>query len=608
MSSPYPSSSNTQIEYSDSGISSEFPGMSYRGTEAAALYYEDREINGVMYRVQNATYNKFAGSWTLVNTALPAYAWEFGTNGTISTLSSPAGTTPFTTWTNTGAFTAFPYVNVKAFGAKGDGVTDDTAAVQRAASALIPGGTLYFPNSSGAYILTPNAANNNNGYPGGPYGECWAVSIPVFPVRIAGESRDGSIIKCASNGFVANNANVFISMLFGIQSFTTQGAIELATLTFDGNSQNQTWGTLAAHNKFLPFFAVGNHEATGAGSSLVVRDVVFRNWSMQAYANYDAQGRGIETFGFESTFVSDSEFILCDTPLWLTRVFATDYVEFFVNNVKIVNPQRSAVYLESCGNLTMTNVQAQADAVTSPTLSGDGLRVSGPGSGSVIENILVTNCRFTNLQFPLAVGYGYGGTVKDSVFSHISAVGCGGGFQLDITDSSCVNTGLISDGCVGTVKWSGFTVYGSHVLNDAGAMDKVRLYNSVSVNSTPNGFVVGGEFEIIGGSVKGNSGSAIGYVNGTAWPSQPANGVIRGVDGLNPGGLLANQPALPASGVAYVNNTNYDCTVFVDGGTVSAIEIGAQNIGPVPSTLRVPAGQSVALTYSAAPTWKWFAD
>jgi hypothetical protein len=43
-------------------------------------------------------------------------------------------------------------INVKAFGAKGDGVTDDAAAVQLAFDKF-PNGTIFFPRSTGAYIL-----------------------------------------------------------------------------------------------------------------------------------------------------------------------------------------------------------------------------------------------------------------------------------------------------------------------------------------------------------------------------------------------------------------------------------------------------------------------
>lgn len=49
-------------------------------------------------------------------------------------------------------------INVKhpTYGAKGDGVTDDTAAIQAAADAIsgVSGGTLYFPRTSGHYVIS----------------------------------------------------------------------------------------------------------------------------------------------------------------------------------------------------------------------------------------------------------------------------------------------------------------------------------------------------------------------------------------------------------------------------------------------------------------------
>lgn len=54
-------------------------------------------------------------------------------------------------------------LNVKAFGAKGDGVTDDTAAVQAAINAAnaANGGVIYFP--SGIYLIGSALVIPNNG-------------------------------------------------------------------------------------------------------------------------------------------------------------------------------------------------------------------------------------------------------------------------------------------------------------------------------------------------------------------------------------------------------------------------------------------------------------
>ena len=87
-------------------------------------------------------------------------------------------------------------------------------------------------------------------------------------------------------------------------------------------------------------------------------------------------------------------------------------------------------------------------------------------------------------------------------------------------------------------------------------------------------------------------------------------GLIRNNHGYNPVGKLAAQPTVPASGTAYVNSTGIDCTVYLTGGTFTGNhQIGGQSIGNSTATvLRVAAGQSVTLTYSAAPTWLWIGD
>lgn len=76
-----------------------------------------------------------------------------------------------------------PVVNVRKFGATGDGVTDDTEAIKRAFEACPDGGTVFFPST-----------------PPGPYGERRGyVYIGSFPsdllqpgkfVRVSGDNTD----------------------------------------------------------------------------------------------------------------------------------------------------------------------------------------------------------------------------------------------------------------------------------------------------------------------------------------------------------------------------------------------------------------------------------
>lgn len=78
--------------------------------------------------------------------------------------------------------------------------------------------------------------------------------------------------------------------------------------------------------------------------------------------------------------------------------------------------------------------------------------------------------------------------------------------------------------------------------------------------------------------------------------------------GYNPLGHAVTQPAVAASGTAMTNNSGVDCTVFVTGGTVTAIAIGGTTTGLTSGAFRVPAAQTITYTYSVAPTHQWFAD
>lgn len=73
---------------------------------------------------------------------------------------------------------------------------------------------------------------------------------------------------------------------------------------------------------------------------------------------------------------------------------------------------------------------------------------------------------------------------------------------------------------------------------------------------------------------------------------------------LDCGGGFAT-PAVPASGTPAANASGLPATVVVTGGTVTGVSVGGVSVGTGDGAYTVPAGQSVTLTYSAAPTWTW---
>jgi hypothetical protein len=89
--------------------------------------------------------------------------------------------------------------------------------------------------------------------------------------------------------------------------------------------------------------------------------------------------------------------------------------------------------------------------------------------------------------------------------------------------------------------------------------------------------------------------------------------IIRNCRNYNPlGGITP--PSVPASGVN-ASTQSIDMTVYVKGGTLTAITVGGVATGisaAAPAgavhTIRVPAQQTINITYSVAPTWTWFGD
>lgn len=66
-------------------------------------------------------------------------------------------------------------VNVKDYGATGDGTTDDTVAIQAAIDAVTSGGTVYFP--AGTYRIAKNTGTN----------DCWGIKITNSNVTLRGD-------------------------------------------------------------------------------------------------------------------------------------------------------------------------------------------------------------------------------------------------------------------------------------------------------------------------------------------------------------------------------------------------------------------------------------
>jgi hypothetical protein len=81
--------------------------------------------------------------------------------------------------------------------------------------------------------------------------------------------------------------------------------------------------------------------------------------------------------------------------------------------------------------------------------------------------------------------------------------------------------------------------------------------------------------------------------------------VWEGNHGYNPVGHITS-PGVPATTVAYTNSNPYTCRVFISSGTVTVIAINGTATGMTSGMVELSPGETITLTYSAAPSWTWF--
>jgi hypothetical protein len=77
--------------------------------------------------------------------------------------------------------------------------------------------------------------------------------------------------------------------------------------------------------------------------------------------------------------------------------------------------------------------------------------------------------------------------------------------------------------------------------------------------------------------------------------------------GTWPFSFPGNAPSVPASTVNATNTNAYAVAVTISGGTLTFVFVGGVQVGTAAGVYMVPAGGTISVTYSVAPTWTWVA-
>jgi hypothetical protein len=175
--------------------------------------------------------------------------------------------------------------------------------------------------------------------------------------------------------------------------------------------------------------------------------------------------------------------------------------------------------------------------------------------------------------------------------------------QFDAVTNTCIKMYSVNETLIGNLFSSSATTSGNMIEMTTGA-NSAYIAGNLSYGNK-YGYAINESAALTGNIITGNQfqvgTSGIFSLNAGSNTRTSMN------PGYNPVGPITS-PAVPLTTVAYTNKLGVDCTVFINGGTVTVVAIGGTATGQTTGCFKIPVGQTITLTYSVAPTWTWFGD
>ena len=483
--------------------------------------------------------------------------------------------------------------NVKAFGAKGDGATDDTAAIQAAINAASTGSDAFFPYTSLGYL-------------------CGQITVP-----------SGVRLVFANGAKLVAPSSLAVPWIQAQQSVVHDGTAILNG-TFDASATTNTGVT-----QVINFSGVTSCP----------------NLRIQSNRIINAPVHGIQIG--EATYTSDIKWIVGNSVEG-HGIAATGYGIFpnYVGNVLVEGNYvystnaDDAIELGRSGPAQLGGLNAHLRAVGNVCVNGQ-LQFPFSDYAEIIGNTVIGNTiqNDTNTANHVSV---IGNTVMDAT----PAAGYAG---IRVSGDDCLIdsnnvTVTANDGISVTSVSSGSItnnrIYSSNSIGNSGSAINDNGATSLTINGnncdgiSGNGFAYGlnltGSFHSVtgnafrGGCFNGYTGTVtnteiadnfFGVYNNALAAGMGAGGIMRSNRGINPVGLQS--VAVPASGTA-VAATYYDRLFYVTASTSTvAVDITdakgtSQSVATIPASgfgvVMVPASSSMTPTYTVAPTWTVFGN
>ncbi|WP_349745969.1 M10 family metallopeptidase C-terminal domain-containing protein [Pseudomonas frederiksbergensis] len=290
--------------------------------------------------------------------------------------------------------------NVQNFGAKGDGITDDTAAIQRAidAAAAAGGGQVYVP--TGTYIVSGGVE---------PSDGCLMLKSNVY---LYGDGMGATTVK------VADGSDTKITGVIRSAYGEETHDFGVSNLTIDGNRDNTTGKIDGWFNGYIPGQA-------GYDSNVTLDSVEIKDCSGYGFDPHEqtvnmviknsvSHGNGLD--GFVADFLSNSTFennVAYDNDRHGFNIVTSTHDFTLTNNVAYNNGgngivvQRGSENIPSPSNITITGGEVYGNGAegvlikmsSEVTVSGvdihdntsAGVRIYGSNHVELIDNTLNSN-------------------------------------------------------------------------------------------------------------------------------------------------------------------------------------------------------------------------
>jgi hypothetical protein len=539
-------------------LSSALP-ISQGGTGSATQNFIDLSSNQMI-----AGNKAFTGSVTAPTQTSGDASTKLATDAFVTSAVSPLAS----------AITALAF-NVKTYGAAGDGTTDDTAALQSALTAAANGGVVLLP--SGTYVVSGT------------------LNIPVG-VTVRGANMWSSIVQIATS-FSG-------SEVFSLNQ-ATNGSVQSLTITGKATSY--------ASNPACNAVEVTN------SSLVLLRDLnitYVNGWAVEIVAS------GSNYSG--APVLDNVTTIACNEGIHLQYASGSGYDSsaYLVN----CNVEKTAggdgLYLQDTHDVTIANLEAwNLSSATGSTIhihgtsaaiyisnfDLGGITGSTPQAGPVV--LIETGANGTPNQIGFSNGIIEGGTPGVLVTA---------GTLIDFNKTdffSNANYGAsVTGSAAPTVNFRGCTFSSNGFTAGASNFDAVATNTNGSTQFLDCTFATpgGSSSQEVASAINASSTTIVknctfsgaqAFGNGGGYPHATRDNV-----GYNPVGF--SSVSVPASGVAAGYYAN-DAFVYIIGGTVTAISVNDTPTGLTigsggQATVFVPAQGSLIVTYSVAPTWKWY--